>query len=367
MSGCVRPTASTTAAPPPPGMCTSTSTTSGCASPIARTGALDVGRLADDLERLAQLGAHARQEQPVVVDDEHPHGRGRRRSRGRPREPQADLGPARPATRPTSAVPPYRCRRPRIESAMPRRSSGTVSGSKPFPWSRTNAVTDSGSTSTYRETLAAPECFAAFVSASPHASTTACSPVVQRAVADDDRLDADAVGQLDALGQLVDGGAQQVGARLALRPVQPRAQLALLHAGQRRHPRRVLRALDERERLQHRVVQVRRDVLPLLRADALPALLGQLPREPHDPRPDDERQAGERHRGRDDDGPDRAARDVRGQERRRPAGHQHGADQQPDRRDRRRGRGVAVPRRGRRPQRRTPAATRARRGRRGPR
>ena len=42
----------------------------------------------------------------------------------------------------------YQALRPRIDSAMPRRSGATASGSKPAPWSRTNAVTASGSTST---------------------------------------------------------------------------------------------------------------------------------------------------------------------------------------------------------------------------
>ncbi len=45
-------------------------------------------------------------------------------------------------------LPPWRRIRPRIESAMPRRSVGTWSGSNPLPSSRTNPVSSSGSTST---------------------------------------------------------------------------------------------------------------------------------------------------------------------------------------------------------------------------
>jgi hypothetical protein len=144
-----------------------------------------------------------------------------------------------------------------------------------LPWSRTNAVTDSGSTSTYSDTPPRPR-FCRVRQRLAARVHDGLEPGVQRRVADDHRFDANAMGELDALGQLVHGGAQQVSARLALRPVQPRPQLTLLHARQRRHPRGVLRALDERERLQHRVVQVRRDVLPLLRTDAFPALLAHL-------------------------------------------------------------------------------------------
>src|SRR5215217_253190 len=70
-------------------------------------------------------------------------------------------------------VPPWRRMRPRIESAMPRRSVGTASGSKPLPSSRTNPVSSSGSTSTYTETSGAPECRAALKAASWQASTRA--------------------------------------------------------------------------------------------------------------------------------------------------------------------------------------------------
>ena len=65
---------------------------------------------------------------------------------------------------------------------------------------------------------------------------------------------------------------------------EPRAQLALLAAGERGHLARVVGApLHQRERLQHRVVQVRGHLGALLRADALGALGGQRAHQAHDP------------------------------------------------------------------------------------
>src|SRR5215207_5703100 len=60
-----------------------------------------------------------------------------------------------------------------MESAMPRRSVGTWSGSKPLPSSRTTPASSSGSTSTCTETRGAPECLAALNAASWQASTRA--------------------------------------------------------------------------------------------------------------------------------------------------------------------------------------------------
>ena len=71
--------------------------------------------------------------------------------------------------------------------------------------------------------------------------------------------------------------------------VQPGPQVALLGArepGDRGGVAGVL--LDQREGLQHRVVQVGGDVGALLGADPLRALVGQVGREPEDPRPDDD-------------------------------------------------------------------------------
>ena len=113
------------------------------------------------VELAAQLRLDPGEEQPVVVDHEHPDP-----TPAGPRRPgphrACQLPPGRrhatlgmlswtsvPASRSVTIVadPPERCIRPRIESAMPRRSGATESGSKPAPWSRTKAVTDSASTS----------------------------------------------------------------------------------------------------------------------------------------------------------------------------------------------------------------------------
>ena len=112
----------------------------------------------------------------------------------------------------------------------------------------------------------------------------------------------------------------------ALALVQPRAQLALLAAGQRAPRRRVVGvALDQGERLQHRVVQVGRHRGALVGADAAAALLGQLAADPPGPRRDHEADAGhgdedgERHR------PQLAGVDAGGEQRRDPAADQHQA------------------------------------------
>ena len=118
---------------------------------------------------------------------------------------------------------------------------------------------------------------AALTSASRAAATSASPRSSSGAVADRDDLDRHAVVVLD-LGR---GGLER--ARRALRvgrarraAVEPRAQLALLAAGERGDLARVVGALlHQRERLQHRVVQVRGDLGALLRADPLGALGGQ--------------------------------------------------------------------------------------------
>ena len=93
-----------------------------------------VGGVPDQLERLAQLGADARQEQPVVVDQEHPD---------RPGHDPSRLGMRRWTSVPsagtllTVATPPPRSIRPTIDSLIPWRSVGTSTSSNPLPSSRT--------------------------------------------------------------------------------------------------------------------------------------------------------------------------------------------------------------------------------------
>src|SRR5205823_267579 len=96
-------------------------------------------------------------------------------------------------------------------------------------------------------------------------------PLIQRTVADHDRLDADRVRGLGLLRELLEPGAQA--ARRADGPVaseEPIAELALLAAGEPDDLGRVIRpALDERQRLEHRIVKMRAHLGALLAADAL--------------------------------------------------------------------------------------------------
>ena len=73
----------------------------------------------------------------------------------------------------TVAVPPRRVIRPCTDSARPLRSSGTASGSKPFPRSRTTIDTSPGSTSANSEMTPAPDHLAALTVASPAAASSA--------------------------------------------------------------------------------------------------------------------------------------------------------------------------------------------------
>lgn len=101
---------------------------------------LDRRCLADDLDtwlagrgrcELRQFGSDAGAEQGVILDEDEPNGhRPPRGMRSSTSVPEPDLET-------TVAVPPARRTRPTIESAMPRRSSGTLVWSKPTPVSRT--------------------------------------------------------------------------------------------------------------------------------------------------------------------------------------------------------------------------------------
>ncbi len=112
--------------------------------------------------------------------------------------------------------------------------------------------------------------------------------LLERGVADRDHVDGHAVGVLDGRGR----GTQRAGhAALVdrLLAVEPGTQVALLAAGQPGDRGAVVGgALDERERLQHRVVQVGGDVGTLLAAHPLLALGGQVGGQPVEPRADDD-------------------------------------------------------------------------------
>ena len=90
---------------------------------------------------------------------------------------------------------------------------------------------------------------------------------------------------------------------------QPAAQLALLHPRQAHDFTRIVGApLHERERLQHRVVQVRGDLGPLVGADALAPFPDECVHEPREPGTDDERDADEHREHRDERTAQRAPR-----------------------------------------------------------
>ena len=159
-----------------------------------------------------------------------------------------------------SAVPPSRVSRPFTESRSPRRSSGTVAGSNPLPRSRTKTDTRSGVTSVYRSAAVAPGVLGRVDQRLAGGRAEGGERVVDRGVTDDDRVDDQRVVGLD----LGDHAGDEPGPRAALaddlRVVEPGAQLALLAAGQPADRLRVVGVpLDEREGLQHRVVQVRGD------------------------------------------------------------------------------------------------------------
>ncbi len=93
--------------------------------PADRVG--DRARVTHDLDPFTELSTHARAEQPVVVDEEHPDrhvaalGTTSRTSVPRP---SADV---------IDTSPPERSILPSIESAMPRRSSAISARWKPTP------------------------------------------------------------------------------------------------------------------------------------------------------------------------------------------------------------------------------------------
>ena len=132
---------------------------------------------------------------------------------------------------------------------------------------------------------------AAFTIASRVAETNATSPIIDRDVADHHHVDRDAVGVLD-LGRGTSAAGRPASAVVRL-AVQQAAQFTFLSTGQPGDLARRLRvALDERQRLQHRVVQMGGQFGPLLRPDAFAPLVGQARDGAHPPRPGDQRDAG---------------------------------------------------------------------------
>jgi phage shock protein PspC (stress-responsive transcriptional regulator) len=138
----------------------------------------------------------------------------------------------------------------------------------------------------------------------PHGPHERLPTVVEVAVTRDDQLDGRAVDVLDLVRDLSHrGGEGGVGTGRA--GIQPRAQLALLGAGELRHRRRVVGlALDEGERLEHRVVQVGRDVGALGGPGELGLLAAQVRPEAQAPGSRDQHHAGEDGQGGESDVPD---------------------------------------------------------------
>src|SRR5262249_26005812 len=102
---------------------------------------VDVAGLTDDLNLGTELGPYTGAAQSMVVHQDDSYGRRHRAIHGS--ESSTSVPP--PGEVRICTVPPARCIRSRIESRRPRRSSGTVSGSKPLPRSRIQIDTCSGS------------------------------------------------------------------------------------------------------------------------------------------------------------------------------------------------------------------------------
>ena len=95
---------------------------------------------AHQLDRVAELGPDAGPEDGVVLDQEDarpPGGFGGGHFTRSRRGMQSWTSAPSPGAERTTAEPPKRATRARMECAMPCRSSGTASGSKPRPRSRT--------------------------------------------------------------------------------------------------------------------------------------------------------------------------------------------------------------------------------------
>ena len=127
-----------------------------------------------------------------------------------------------------------------------------------MPVSRTKPVSSVSSASTNTSMRSTSAWRAALTSASRSAAIEGAGCVVERLVTDDHRLDADVVVGLEFGRQHLDRRVQRLRVPDRRGAVQPGPQLALLAPCQAHHAARVVAALDEHQRLQHRVVEVRR-------------------------------------------------------------------------------------------------------------
>src|SRR5450631_382774 len=118
-----------------------------CGAADHRDRARDIVRLTDDLDAVAELGPHARAEQPMIIDDHHAHRVGSRHDRAIAVAISSWISVPNPGELRTMALPPCRSIRPMIDSFTPRRSLGTAAASNPRPRSRMNTVAFAASSS----------------------------------------------------------------------------------------------------------------------------------------------------------------------------------------------------------------------------
>ncbi len=268
---------------------------------------VDVGRLGHHVDRVPQLGAHAGAEHRVVVDQHDAD----RLSHGSPPAWGGAAAPRcpHPASTAPCAVPPCRSIRSMMLCRSPCRSSATRSRSKPRPRSRTNTSTAAGDTSAYTSIWPVPGVLGGVGHRLAGGVDDGSQALSQRAVADVDDVDGDPVGVLGRGGDPAQraGDGALVG---GLAGVQPGPEVTLLGPGEPGDGGAVVGVLlDQGQRLEHRVVQVRGQVGALLGADPLGPLGGQVGGQAVDPRPDHDAEA--------DHGQQRGDRDV--------AGHLEGA------------------------------------------
>ena len=294
-----RRTASITARPPPPGRWTSSSTTSGRAARIPATRRGDVGGLAHhDRDLPAELGPHAGPEQRVVVDEEDADRHGAASTAAGRK--QADLGAlARCALDLGGAAvaghaPADRLGQAAAVAAARRRDRSP-------PRSRTNACIPSAVGLDVDRHVVDAGVLGGVDRRLPDRREQRLDPLVEGPVAHDHQLDRHVVQVLDLLGHERSRRSQR---RVARRP----AASAYSHSRSSRSWRRARRhraagilgaALDERQRLQHRVVQVGGHRGPLLGADALAPLVAELLAHPGQPRAEHQRRARQGEDGAD--------------------------------------------------------------------
>ena len=293
MSGCVASTSAITRAPPPFGMCTSTSTTSGARSRIISIAASTSDALPTTSTSVAELGAHAGEEQLMVVDEEHPRRAHAVTPSVASRQRQLDLGalarraahlavaagarePADDRARDPAAVGGHR---DRVEAAARGRARRSMTRLR-LDLEVHRHARRAGVAHRVDDRLA-------------RGQEQRLQPG-GRAVADPHDLDRHAV-----LASRRRPPARRARRRASRRTAdrrdscrrreQPAAQLAFLHAREPHDLARIVgAALHERERLEHGIVQVRGDLGALVGTDPLPPLADELVHQRPQPGSDDQ-------------------------------------------------------------------------------